>query len=65
MSAILIKGNKQNNKILAALAKKLGGDVFDLKDEQYDDFLLGNLMDTVKTGKTVSRASIFKKLRAK
>lgn len=65
MSAILIKGNKQNNKILAALAKKLGGDVFDLKDEQYDDFLLGNLMDTVKTGKTVSRESIFKKLRAK
>ena len=65
MGAILIKGNKQNNKILAQLAKKLGGDVFDLKDEQYDDFLLGNLMDAVKTGKTVCRESIFKKLRAK
>ena len=65
MSAILIKANKQNNKILAELAKKLGGDVIDLKDEQFEDFLLGRLMDSSKTGKTVSREAIMKKLRSK
>ncbi len=65
MSAILIKANKQNNKILAELAKKLGGDVIDLKDEQFEDFLLGQLMDSTKTGKTVSREVIMKKLRSK
>ena len=65
MSAILIKANKQNNKILAELAKKLGGDVIDLNDEQFEDFLLGRLMDSSKTGKTVSREAIMKKLRSK
>jgi hypothetical protein len=65
MSTILIKANKQNNKILAELAKKLGGDVIDLKDEQFEDFLLGRLMDSAKTGKTVSRETIMKKLRSK
>jgi len=65
MSTILIKANKQNNKILAELAKKLGGDVIDLNDEQFEDFQLGRLMDTVKTGKTVSKESILKKLKTK
>jgi hypothetical protein len=35
MSAILIKANKENNKILADLAKKLGGNVIDLNDNQF------------------------------
>jgi hypothetical protein len=61
MSTILIKADKQSNKILAELAKKLGGNVIDLKDEQFEDFMLGNLMDKVKTGKTVSKESILKK----
>ena len=65
MSTILIKANKQNNKILAELAKKLGGDVIDLNDEQFEDFQLGRLMDAVKTGKTVSRDIILKKLKSK
>jgi len=65
MSTILIKANKENNKILAELAKKLGGDVIDLKDEQFEDFLLGRLMDSTKTGKTVSREAIMKKLKSK
>ena len=65
MSTILIKSNKQNNKILSELAKKLGGDVIDLKDEQFEDFLLGRLMDSVKTGKSVSRETIMKKLKSK
>lgn len=65
MSAIMIKTDKQNSKILAELAKKLGADVLDIKDEQFEDFALGNLMDSVKTGKLTSRNTIFKKLKSK
>ncbi len=53
MSTILIKADKQSNKILSDLAKKLGGNVIDLKDDQFEDFLLGTMMDKVKTGNTV------------
>ncbi len=64
MSTILIKADKQSNKILSALAKKLGADVIDMEDEQFEDFMLGRLMNTVKTGKTVSKYSILKKLKS-
>ncbi|MDP1726949.1 MAG: hypothetical protein Q8M15_09215 [Bacteroidota bacterium] len=63
MSTILIKADKQSNKILSDLAQKLGGNVIDMKDDQFEDFLLGTMMDKVKTGKTVSKATILKKLR--
>ena len=65
MSTILIKADKANNKILADLAKKLGGDVFNVDDEQFEDLMLGKLMDSVKTGKTVSKSTILKKLKSK
>ena len=65
MSTILIKANKENNKILADLAKKLGGEVMDIHNVQFEDLMLGTLMDSVKTGKTVSRNGIFKKLKTK
>ncbi len=61
----MIKTDKQSSKILSELAKKLGANVVDIKDEQFEDFILGNLMDSVKTGKTVSRNTIFKKLKSK
>lgn len=64
MSVILIKADKQSSKILAELAKKLGGDVIDMKEEQFEDFMLGKLMDKVKTGKIVAKDLIFKKLRS-
>lgn len=63
MSTILIKADKQSNKILSDLSQKLGGNVIDMKDDQFEDFLLGTMMDKVKTGKTVSKATILKKLR--
>ncbi len=63
MSTILIKVDKQSSKILAELAKKLGGNVIDMKADQFEDFMLGNTMDKVKTGKTISKESILKKLR--
>ncbi len=43
----------------------LGGDVFDLKDEQFEDLMLGMMMDSEKTGKTVSRSTIMKNLKSK
>ena len=65
MGAIIIKADKKSNKILSDLAKKLGGNVMNLADEQYEDIALGSLMDSVKTGKTVSRESIMMKLKGK
>ena len=35
-----------------------------MKDDQFEDYMLGNLMDKVKTGKTVTKDSILKKLRS-
>jgi len=64
MSTIIIKTDKKSSKILAELAKKLGGNVFDIKDNQFEELMLGNMMDKVKTGKTVSKESILKKLRS-
>jgi hypothetical protein len=65
MSAIIIKADNQSNKILTDLAKKLGGDVLKLKDDQFEDLMLGSLMDSVKTGKTVSRESVIAILKNK
>ena len=63
MGAIIIRADKKSNKILSELAKKLGGNVITLDDDQYEDFGLGSLMDSVKTGITVSRESIMEKLQ--
>ena len=65
MSTILIKVDKSNSKILTELARKLGGDVIDVNDDAFEDLMLGTLMDKTKTGKTVSKNTILKKLRAK
>ncbi len=64
MSTILIKSDKRSSKILAELAKRLGANVIDVNDQQFEDLVLGTLMDKVKTGKTVSKDSILKKLRS-
>ena len=65
MKAIVIKADNQNTKILRELAKKLGANVLNINEEQFEDLALGSLMDKVKTGKTVSRESIMKKLDRK
>ena len=65
MKAIVIKADNQNTKILRELAKKLGANVLNINEEQFEDLALGILMDKVKTGKTVSRDSIMKKLDRK
>jgi hypothetical protein len=63
MSAILIKADKKSNKLLTDLAKKLGGNVISLADDQYEDFAIGSVMDSIKTGKTIDRDLIIRKLK--
>lgn len=65
MSTIVIEADKQSNKILSELAKRLGGNVYDLKDGQFEDLMLGMMMDSVKTGKTVSKSTVMKNLKSK
>ncbi|MBK6354359.1 MAG: hypothetical protein IPF46_13445 [Saprospiraceae bacterium] len=65
MSAIIIKGDKKSSKLISELAKQLGANVIGMKEQQYEDFLLGYMMDKSKTGKTVSRTMVFKKLKSK
>jgi hypothetical protein len=65
MGAIIIKADKKSNKLLTDLANKLGGNVINLADDQYEDFAIGTAMDSIKTGKTVERESIIMKLKSK
>ncbi len=65
MGAIVIKADSRSSKILKELAEHLGASVTSIKEDQYEDFLLGELIDTEKTGKKVSREIIFKKLNSK
>ena len=63
MGAIVIKShNSKNLRLLIALAEQLGETVDKISASQAEDFQLGMLMKKEKTGKTVSRKSIFKHL---
>ena len=64
MGATIIKADKKSNKLLSELAKKLGGDVIKLEDDQFEDLVLGSAMTAVKTGEIVDRASIMSKLKS-
>lgn len=65
MSTILIKADNQSNKILSEFVKKLDGNIVTVNEVQLENLMLGNLMDSVKTGKTVSKNTILNKLRGK
>lgn len=62
MGAIIIKADKKSNKILSELARRLGGNVILIEDEQFEDIALGTAMDSVKTGELSDHDSIMKKL---
>lgn len=63
MEAIIVYGtDKKNTRLIIELAKQLGGKVSGLTKDQYEDILLGNIMDKVKTGKEVSKSAILEKL---
>jgi len=57
--------DNMSSKILKDLAEKLGIDFTTISAEQYEDVLLGALMEKEKLGKNTSRAAIFKKLDSK
>ena len=63
MGAIIIRADQKSSKILKELAMQLGAVVTNVKDEHYEDFMLGTLIDSEKTGEIVSRKEIFKKLK--
>jgi hypothetical protein len=62
MGAIVIKADNKSSKILKDLAEKLGGNVTQIDEEQYEAILLGTRMEKEKTGKNTIRAAIFKLL---
>ena len=62
MGAIIIRADQKSSKLLKELAVQLGVVVTNVKDGHYEDFMLGTLMDSEKTGEIVSREEIFKKL---
>ena len=63
MSAIVIKADSKSNKILKDLAKKLGANVLNMNDAQYEDFLLGSIINSEKTGEDVSKEEVIKKIK--
>ena len=65
MGAIIIRADQKSSKLLKELAVQLGAVVTNVNDEHYEDFKLGTLMDSEKTGEIVSREEIFKKLKGK
>ena len=63
MGAVVIKIDDKNNRLITKLVKELGGKVISINEEQYEDLALGTLMDEEKTGESVSREEVMKKLR--
>jgi hypothetical protein len=63
MGALIIRADQKSCKLLRELAVQPGAVVTNVKDEHYEDFMLGTLMDSEQTGEKVSREEIFKKLK--
>ena len=63
MGAIIIKADKKSNKLLSELAKKLGGDVMNVNDDQFEDLALGMAMENIKTGELVDRDVVLNQLK--
>jgi hypothetical protein len=63
MGSGFIRTDHKSSKLLKELAVQPGAVVTNVKDEHYEDFMPGTLMDSDKTGEIVSREEIFKKLR--
>lgn len=65
MASIIIQSdNSDNIELLSKLAKKLGIQVNDISDELSEDLALGKIMIKAKTGSTVSREAVMKKLQS-
>ncbi len=63
MGAIIIKSAKKCNKLLSELAKKLGGDIMHVNDDQFEDLALGMAIENIKTGELVDREAVMNQLK--
>jgi len=63
MSVLVIQGDESSQKLILALAKKIGSKAVSIGKSQAEDFLFGSLMEKEKTGKLVSREKVFKALK--
>jgi len=64
METIIISGDKAKVDLLQKLAKELGLSEQRIKKPLTEDQALAILADSVKTGKTVSKESVLKKLKS-
>jgi hypothetical protein len=62
MSVLVIQGTESNQKLILALAKKIGSKAVNLKNQEIEDMLFGAHIQAQKTGKLASREAIFKVL---
>jgi len=66
METLVIQSKSRANlKILAELARKLGEQTSEFSSAESEEFNLGILMNEEKTGKTISRETIMRKLNSK
>ena len=65
MNTLVVQLDEKKSRIIASLAKELGGKVYDLSNERIVDFALGELMNSVKTNELVSKEQILEKLHKK
>jgi hypothetical protein len=63
MGAIVIKSDSKSLRLISELAKRLGGEVSKLDQEQLEDFTFGEMLKEAKTGKIVNRETIMQKLK--
>jgi hypothetical protein len=63
MGAIVIKSDSKSLKLITEIARRMGGEVTKLDNEQLEDFTFGEMLKEAKTGKTVSRETIMQKLK--
>lgn len=65
MEAIIIKADNKIVKLLIQLAEKLGADVSKLSKSDTEDFMLGEMMDKVKTNTLVDKSKVLDYLNTK
>lgn len=65
MATLIIESSDPKNvKLLAELARKLGDRVKSISATETEDLLLGDLMNSMKTGEYVNKADVMKALRS-
>jgi hypothetical protein len=64
MESIFIQVDSTNNKLIKEFALEHGAKVFDIEDEDIEDFLLGQMMKKEETNELVSRDKIMELLES-